>query len=120
MALGALSLSVTQGVQGRPFAGAINGLTTGRVEVLQDGSPGFYVANGVLRSNGLPYPVSTAVLREYEPGVGAGYLDTRLEITATTQQEASAVIGKVGADKLYVRCSGAEAYGYIYAKIRTA
>ena len=100
MALGALSLSVTQGVQGRPFAAAISGLTTGRVEVLQDGSPGFYVANGILRSNGLPYPVSTAVLREYDPGAGAGYLDTRLEITATTQQEASAIaLASMGAGR---------------------
>lgn len=98
MALGALSLSVTQGVQGRRFAAKINGLTTGKVEVLgYAGSPGFSTVNGMLYSNGLPYPVSTVVLREYQPGVGAGYLDMRIDITATTPyallQQANAAIG---------------------------
>jgi hypothetical protein len=106
MALGALSLAVTQGVQGRPFAAKINGLTTGRVEVLVDGSPGFWVANGMLRSNGPPYPVSTAVLREYDPGVGAGYRDTRLDIVATTAQEASATaLASLGAGRSLVSYS---------------
>lgn len=85
MALGALTLSVTSGIQGRPFAAAINGLTTGRVEVLGDGSPGFSTVNGRIMSSGLPYPVSTVVLREYEPGVGAGFRDSRIDITGTTR-----------------------------------
>jgi hypothetical protein len=87
MALGALSLSVTAGVQGRPFQAKIVGLTTGRVEVLVDGSPGFSTVNGNLMSQGLPYPVSTAVLREYEPGVGQGYRDSRIDIDAATPQD---------------------------------
>jgi hypothetical protein len=84
VALNALTLSITQGVQGRPFVSAINGLTTGRVEVLVDGSPGFSVSNGVLLNSGLPYPTSTVVLREYDPGVGAGFRDSRIDITAAT------------------------------------
>lgn len=91
MALGALSLSTTSGVQGRPFQATINGLTTGRVEVLVDGSPGFSTFNGKVRSEGLPYPVSTVVLREYEPGVGAGFRDTRIDITAATPTQTSAI-----------------------------
>lgn len=91
MALGTLSLSTTTGVQGRPFQATINGLTTGRVEVLTDGSPGFSTVNGKLMSNGLPYPVSTVVLREYEPGVGQGYRDTRIDITAATREALQAL-----------------------------
>ncbi|WP_066770136.1 hypothetical protein [Sphingobium sp. CCH11-B1] len=85
MALNALTLAVTSGVQGKQFQSAINGLTTGKVEVLNDGSPGFSTVNGQLISHGLPYPVSTVVLREYEPGVGQGYRDTRIDITAATE-----------------------------------
>lgn len=85
MALGALTLSTTSGVQGRAFQATINGMTTGRVEVLNDGSPGFSTVNGKVMSNGLPYAANTVVLREYEPGVGAGYRDTRIDITATTE-----------------------------------
>jgi hypothetical protein len=95
VALGALTLSVTAGVQGRPFAAKINGLTTGRVEVLNDGSPGFSVVNGRVMSQGLPYPVSTVVLREYEPGVGQGFRDTRIDIVAATR--ASLVAQALGA-----------------------
>jgi len=84
VALGALTLTVTSGVQGRPFAAAINGLTTGKLEVLNDGSPGFSTVNGKVMSQGLPYPTSTVVLREYEPGVGQGYRDSRIDITAAT------------------------------------
>jgi hypothetical protein len=86
MALGALTLSVTSGVQGRPFQATINGLTTGRVEVLGDGSPGFSTVNGKVMSNGLPYPVSTVALREYEPGVGAGFRDSRIDVSAATAE----------------------------------
>lgn len=87
MALGPLTLSVTDGVQGLPFASAIVGLTTGKVEVLNDGSPGFSTVNGRVMSSGLPYATSTVVLREYEPGVGVGYRDSRIEITAATKAE---------------------------------
>lgn len=87
MALNALTLSTTQGVQGRPFQATISGLTTGRLEVLGDASPGFSVVNGQLMSQGLPYPVSTVSLREYEPGVGVGYRDTRIDITAVTRDQ---------------------------------
>ena len=85
MPLNALSLSVTQGVQGRPFQATINGLTTGRVEVLADGSPGFSTVNGKVMAQALPYPVSTVVLREYEPGVGQGYRDSRIDILSATR-----------------------------------
>ncbi|TZG25585.1 SGNH/GDSL hydrolase family protein [Sphingomonas montanisoli] len=100
MALGALSLSVTSGVQGRPFQAKINGLTTGKVEVLNDGAPGFSTVNGNVMSSGLPYPVSTVVLREYEPGVGDGYRDTRIDIQATTQAELDIIAANaVGSDR---------------------
>lgn len=87
MALNALTLSTTQGVQGRPFQAAVSGLTTGRVEVLGDASPGFSFVNGNIMSRGLPYPVSTVSLREYEPGVGQGFRDTRIDITAVTRDQ---------------------------------
>ncbi len=87
MALSPLTLSVTAGVQGRAFIARINGLTTGRVDVLADGSPGFSTVNGRVYSSGLPYSVSTVVLREYEPGVGAGFRDSRVDITAATRSQ---------------------------------
>lgn len=93
MALGNLTLSTTAGVQGRPFQANIIGLTTGRVEVLGDGSPGFSTVNGRVMSDRLPYPVSTVVLREHEPGVGVGYRDTRIDISA-----AGAPVQEVAAD----------------------
>ncbi|RVT93701.1 Calx-beta domain-containing protein [Sphingomonas crocodyli] len=85
MALGALTLSVTQGVQGRPFQAKLTGLTTGKVEVLNDGAPGFSTVNGNVMSSGLPYEVSTLSIREYEPGVGQGYRDSRIDILAASQ-----------------------------------
>lgn len=81
MALNALTLSTAAGVQGRPFEATINGLTAGDIEVLVDGTPGFYAVNGKLYSDDLPLFVNTVVLREREPGVGAGYRDTRIDIT---------------------------------------
>ena len=97
MALSALSLSTTTGVQGFPFQATINGLTTGRVEVLNDGSPGFSTVNGKLMNQGLSYPVNTVVLREWEPGVGQGYRDTRIDISAVShtaqRQKARALLG---------------------------
>lgn len=100
MALGALTLSVTSGVQGRPFQATINGLTTGQVEVLGDGSPGFSTVNGKVMSHGLPYPVSTVVLREYEPGVGAGFRDSRIDIVAATRDSLMAqAIATLGAGR---------------------
>lgn len=84
MALGALTLSITAGVQGRPFQATIIGLTTGKVEVLGDGSPGFSTVNGKVMSSGLPYPVSTVVLREYDPGAATSLRDSRIEIVAAT------------------------------------
>lgn len=87
MALGTLSLSTTTGVQGRAFEARIIGLTTGRVEVLTDGSPGFATVNGRVYSGSLPYQTSTVVLREYEPGVGQGFRDSRIDITATTRDQ---------------------------------
>ena len=96
MALSTLSLSTSNGVQGFPFQATINGLTTGNVEVLNDGSPGFSTANGKLMSQGLPYAVNTVVLREWEPGVGAGFRDTRIDINAVSavaqRQKAHALI----------------------------
>lgn len=85
MALNALTLAVTQGVVGRPFLSAVNGLTyPQRVEVLVDGSPGGSYVNGTVFFSSLPYPTSTIVLREYEPGVGAGFRDSRIDITGAT------------------------------------
>jgi len=104
MALGALTLSVTQGVQGRPFQAKINGLSSNRVEVLGDGSPGFSTVNGNAMSGGLPYPVSTLVLREYEPGIGMGYRDSRIDIMAATSFELRAqAIASLGVGRSLVR-----------------
>ena len=104
MALSALSLSVTSGIQGRRFQATINGLTTGKVEVLNDGSPGFSTVNGKVMSHGLPYPVSTVVLREREPGVGQGYRDTRIDITALTAgQLYNQALGMIGAGRALKR-----------------
>lgn len=102
MALGDLTVSVTSGIQGRPFKSKINGLTTGRVEVLADGTPGagFYISNGFLQSEGLPPALSpvTAVLREYEPGATPSVKDTRIAITSYSEgdlatQAASEIAG---------------------------
>lgn len=87
MALGTLTLSTTAGVKGRRFSALIQraqGATSGPVEVLNDGAPGFSVVNGKVMSQSLPYAVSTVVLREYEPGVGSGFRDTRIDITAAS------------------------------------
>lgn len=101
MALNALTLSVTQGVQGYPFGAIINGLTTGRVEVIPDGSPGFSTVNGKVFSQALPYAVSTVVLREYEPGVGQGFRDSRIDITAATRETlAASAAGQIGAGRV--------------------
>lgn len=89
MALNALTLSTTAGVQGRRFQAVINGMTTGRVEVLTDGSPGFSTVNGRVMSDALPYPVSTLVLREYDPGGTPSFRDTRIDITAAGAPVAS-------------------------------
>lgn len=98
MALGTLSLSTVSGVQGRRFAAKIAGLTTGRVEIGGDGSPGFSVVNGMASSNGLPYPTSTVVLREYDPGATVSVKETRIDITAITpyaiMQQATAALGQ--------------------------
>jgi hypothetical protein len=90
MALGALTLTITAGVQGRPFQATINGLSTGKVDVRSDGAPGFGVVNGKVLNEALPYPVSTVVLREYEPGASPSFRDTRIEITAATRAELQA------------------------------
>lgn len=96
MALNALTLSVASGIVGRPFRSKINGLTTGKVDVLR-GAPGFGVVNGILRSEALPFTTSRVVLREWEPGVGAGYRDTAFEIAGATQAELLAqVAGSIG------------------------
>jgi len=99
MALNALTLSVASGIVGRPFRSKINGLTTGKVDVLR-GAPGFGVVNGILRSEALPFTTSRVVLREWEPGVAAGYRDTAFEIAGATQTEVLAqVAGAVGAGR---------------------
>lgn len=86
MALNPLSLSSLSGVLGQPFFAKIIGLTTGKVEVLNEAALGFWTVNGNVMSNALPYPVSTVVLREYEPGVGVGYRDSRIEIFAASRE----------------------------------
>jgi hypothetical protein len=91
MALGTLTLSTTSGVQGRSFAAKVSGLTTGKVEVVgSDGSPGFSISNGIVYSNGLPYTVSTVVLREYDPGAATSVKETRIDIQAATPSQIAA------------------------------
>jgi len=86
MPLNALTLSTTQGVQGRRFRAVISGLTPGSsLEVLSDGSPGFSTVNDKLDSSSLPYPVSTAVLRETKAGETPR--ETRIDITAATREQ---------------------------------
>lgn len=93
MPLGALSLAVSTGVHGREFKARINGLTTGRTEVLAEGAPGFDVVNGFLVNSNLPgtgYRPLTAVVRELEPGGSPSFRDTRLAISAFDQGEVRA------------------------------
>lgn len=82
MALNALTLAVTKGIVGQPFLSAVNGLTTGRVEVLNDATPGFSYVNGTVFHPSLPYEDVVVALREYEPGVGSGFRDSRIAIAA--------------------------------------
>lgn len=82
MPLNNLSLSVSAGRPHQPFEASVIGLTTGRVEVVNDGTPGFSVVNGVLRHPRLPgdRAVATAVLAEVDPGAGVSRRETRLDI----------------------------------------
>lgn len=82
MALGTLSLSITAGRPGRPFEASVIGLTTGRVEIGGDATPGFSYVNGRLSHPGLPSdrPVSTVSLIEYDPGATVSRKETRIDI----------------------------------------
>lgn len=81
MPLGNLTLTINAGRPGRSFAANIVGLTTGRVDVVNDGTPGFYVQNGVLYHPRLPNTlVSTAVLVEYEPGGSPARRESRIDV----------------------------------------
>jgi len=96
MALDTLTLTTNFGVQGRPFRAKIDGLTTGVIEPAAGGSPGFSVVNGNLMHEALLDELSTVILREYAPGVGQGYHDTTIEITAATfEQVAAAAVGAI-------------------------
>ncbi|MET3710431.1 hypothetical protein ABIC65_001111 [Sphingomonas trueperi] len=83
MALNALTLSITQGVVGRPFFSAVNGLTTSRIQIGENATPGFSFANGVVFHPSLPAEWTVSLL-EYEPGVGAGVRESRISGTAAT------------------------------------
>jgi hypothetical protein len=71
MALNALSLTVTSGVQGRRFRSTLAGLTAGTVvDIVHPSAPGFGVSNGILGNEGLPYDANLAVVRERVPLTG--------------------------------------------------
>lgn len=103
MALNPLTLSTTAGVQGRPFQAVVGGLSAGSsLEIGGDGSPGFSTVNGNVMSTGLPYPVSTAVLRETLPGTGVR--ETRVDITGATRADLLALAdAAIGAGRTLVR-----------------
>lgn len=83
MALGTLSLSITNGRPGLPFEASVIGATTGRIEIGNDGTPGFSFVNGRVTHPSLPasQAVSTLVLIEYDPGVAVSRKETRIEIS---------------------------------------
>lgn len=90
MALNALSLSVTSGVQGRPFGAVISGQTAGNELSIERGySPGFSVANGRLNNTGLPYAITTVGIRERNPNTGENRL-TAIDIPAYTRDQLEA------------------------------
>lgn len=71
MSLSALTIASNRGTEGRPFSSAISGKSAGStIDVLSDSTPGFWVSNGVLHHEKLPYPVNTAVLQETLAGTG--------------------------------------------------
>lgn len=92
MALNTLTLSVSAGLQGRPFEAAIVGLTAGTVVgvFFQESSPGFGIVNGRVRSTGLPYQVSTIAIRERVPSTGETLI-SRIDISALTQVQREAL-----------------------------
>lgn len=54
----------------RLLVGHFRGERWSTIDVLSDGTTGFWVSNGVLHHEKLPYPVNTAVLQETLPGTG--------------------------------------------------
>jgi hypothetical protein len=95
MALNALTLSVSNGVQGRHFKSAVSGMTAGNlVEVMPGSAPGFGYSNGFLTNPSLGYDVNLAILRERNETTGENRT-TQLLITATglyaIQQQAAGI-----------------------------
>lgn len=97
MALNALTLSVSQGIRGRPFVADISEATDGsEIEALVDHTHGFQVVNRQLRHDGLPHDMNVAVLRETLPGQTArettfhipGYSIDNPEQAALTEDQA--------------------------------
>lgn len=94
MPLNALTLTVTNGVVGRPFAGALGGKSTGtRLRVKEGSAPGFGVTNNVLSSLSMPYENASVTINEYQPSTGESR-DTTFTLNATR----AALVSTVAAD----------------------
>lgn len=88
MSLSALTIASSRGNEGRTFSSAISGKSAGStIDVLADGTPGFWVSNGILHHEKLPYPVNTAVLQETLPGTGTR--TTRLTVNGYSVDNAA-------------------------------
>jgi hypothetical protein len=82
MALNALTLSVSNGIQGKSFKSAVSGMTPGNlVEVMPGSAPGFGYSNGFLSNPSLSYDSNLAILRERNEVTGENRT-TQLIITA--------------------------------------
>lgn len=94
MPLNALTLTVTNGVVGRPFAGALGGKSTGtRLRVKEGSAPGFGVTNSVLSALSMPYENASVTINEYQPSTGESR-DTTFTLNATR----AALVSTVAAD----------------------
>jgi hypothetical protein len=106
MALNALTLSVSNGIQGRPFKSAVSGMTAGNiVEVMLGGASGFGYSNGFLTNNGLPSDTNLVVLRERNPVTGEN-LTTRLIVTAVGSYAIAQQAAGMSATARNVRVAG--------------
>jgi len=84
MALNTLTVSLSSGVLGKPFAAAVSGQTAGSVvEIANGGTQGFGYSNGKLSHSALPADTNLVILRERLPSTGESLL-TYIIVTAAS------------------------------------
>jgi hypothetical protein len=97
MALNALTLSVSNGIQGKSFKSAVSGMTPGNlVEVMPRGAPGFGYSNGFLTNPSLSYDANLVILRERNEVTGENRT-TQLIITAISPYALQTQAGTIDA-----------------------